>query len=414
MADARLPEDVARLIRGATLEPEPGREPRHTLLTGATGFLGAFLLRDLLTRTTQVVTCLVRAKTAAEGTARVQRALEKYDLWRPDFAGRIRVMPGKLEAARLGLAPGAYDALADDIDLILHNAAQVSYVQPYATHKAANVDGALEILRLASHRKSVPIHYVSTIAVFGPAARFAGRTRLAGSEELDAHVEGLRFDIGYSQSKWVAEKLFTEAKTLGARISIYRPGFIMGDSGSGAGNVDDFMARLVKGCVQIGAYPDLPGQRKEFVPVDYVSHAIVTIAAQTSRLGGSYHLVPPRAEQSPLLNDFFEMVRDGGYPLERLSYDRWIDKLISHPDVEDNALYPLTPMLSEKVYLGETTRWELYEHMPVYDASATVEALGQSIERFQPMDRDLLAKYLAHFVGEGFLAPPSSQGSRAA
>lgn len=405
-ADARLPADVlAELERSRhhARAPDDAWRSGQVFLTGATGFLGSFMLRDLLRRTGARVHCLVRAPDAATGALRLRQALAKYGLWQEAFARRIHVVLGDLQRPRLGLDEAAFAALASTIDAVFHCGAQVNYVQPYVAHRAANVGGTAEVLRLAAMDRRKPLHHVSSIGVFGPSGFFGGKRVVLESDDLDEHLRYLTFDIGYSSSKWVAEKMVWEAARAGLPVTVYRPGFIMGDSRTGAGNADDFIGRSVRGAIQIGAYPDLPRQSKEFVPVDYVSRSILHIAGQPGTHGRAYHLVPPDPEQSTGLNDFFALISELGYPLSRCSYRRWIERTIQDSRERDNPLCPLLPMLFERVYRDELTRWELYEDMPSYDASNTRRALAGSGIRFSPMDRALVARYLRHWINTGAL-----------
>lgn len=407
-ADAQLPADLrAQIVQAAAL-PRPAADAWRSgqvLLTGATGFLGAFLLRDLLLHTGARVHCLVRAADATEGLARVRQALAKYGLWQASFAARIEAVPGDLALPRLGLDEAGFAALAADVDAVFHSGAQVNYVQPYAAHRTTNVGGTHEVLRLCATGKLKPLHHVSTIAVFGPSGFFGGKRVVHEHDPIDDHVEYLVLDIGYSASKWVAEKSVWYAGALGLPVTVYRPGFIMGDSRSGAGNADDFVGRWVRGAVQVGGFPELPRQRKEFVPVDFVSRAILHVAGAPDNVGRAYHLVPPDLRQSPDLEQFFAMIREFGYPLAQWAYGEWVDRVIQDSRGRDNPLCSLLPMLFERVYRDELTRWELYEDMPAYDTSHTDAALAGSGVRFVAMDRALVARYLRYWIASGQLPP---------
>ncbi|KAL4785435.1 hypothetical protein BJX76DRAFT_324638 [Aspergillus varians] len=81
----------------------------------------------------------------------------------------------------------------------------------------------------------------------------------------------------------------------GFPIAVYRPGFVTGHCETGVCNPDDFFSRLIRASVDLGCYPNLPNQRKEFVPVDYVVDAMVHISSSVFSLGHSYHLLPRRA-----------------------------------------------------------------------------------------------------------------------
>ena len=382
---------------------------RNIFLTGATGFLGAFLLHRLINQTDARIYCLVRARSDEEGWTRLRAALQKYELSAPSLEARAVPIRGDLTKMRLGLDVERFDKLAGQIDVIYHNAAHVSYIEPYSMHRPANVIGTREVLRLACRGAAKPVHYVSTIGLFGPVGYLAGVTDIDEGSDIDLGEESLQMDMGYSMSKWVAEKLVFCAKERGLPVNVYRPGFIMGASGSGVTNVDDFMSRLIVSCVEMGCYPNLPAQRKEFVPVDYVSDAIVHLSRRPLALGQVFHLVPPHADQSVGFLEFFEMIETFGYKLKRLPYAEWIDALCKHVQGnEKNALLPLVAMLTEKIYRGSLTRWELHERMPRFHCHNTNAALKGTSIACHLMDRQLLTTYLGFLVRRGLLTPPES------
>ncbi|WP_408891735.1 amino acid adenylation domain-containing protein [Myxococcus faecalis] len=407
--DARLPEDI--VPSQAVIQHKALEEMRCVFLTGATGFLGAFMLRDLMRMTKAQVACLVRARDSETGLARIQRALEKYDLWEDGFAARIEPVLGDLGAPRMGLGAGQRQALVERAEAILHVGAHVNYVQPYEAHKAVNVDGTTEVLRLAALGPT-PVHYVSTIAVFGPTGYFNGTQVLREDEDLDKHLDCLRYDLGYSASKWVAEKRVWEAIERGLAVNIYRSGFIMGHTRTGVGNPDDFVARFVRGCIQIGSGPILPRQRKEMVPVDFVSGALLGIASREGAIGKAYHLVPLSPRDSIDMDSLYDLLDDCGQPLSRVPYEEWVDRLMKDPRAADNPLCALVPMLYEQVYGGGSTRWEVYEGMPVYDARNTREALAGLGLGFHRLDQPLMSLYLEDWRKKGLLPTNSARAPR--
>jgi L-2-aminoadipate reductase len=98
--------------------------------------------------------------------------------------------------------------------------------------------------------------------VFGP---------LRGVPESDP-LEGARYALstGYGQSKWVSEKLLFLAGSRGLSGCIIRPGYVVGSSTTAVTNTDDFLWRMVKGCVQLGFVPDI-NNTVNMVPVDHVA-----------------------------------------------------------------------------------------------------------------------------------------------
>ncbi|MDG0803092.1 non-ribosomal peptide synthetase [Pectobacterium polaris] len=403
LQDSQLPDDIQPLSE----KPQDWStlENATVLLTGATGFLGAYFLRDLLMLDNlKKVICIIRAADDDIAHRRLEDNLSQYGLWSPDFNERIICIAGDLSRPLLGLSEQQYHQLAIECDVIFHLGAHVNYIQPYQAHRAGNIEGTLNILRLATQSKAKALHYSSTIAVYGPAGLLNKTDRIYEEDDLKPYLKIMKYDSGYSQSQWVVEQFIWEAKKRGIPLSVYRPGFIMGDSINGQGNPKDFVSRLIRGCIAIGAYPILPHQRKEFVPVDYVSMALLTIAKNTNNLGQAYHLVPPDHTQSITLDQFFDLLCESGYSLKKLSYTKWIAELGNDPNLYNNPLMPLLPMLSEVVYQNQT-RWEVYENMPAYDASNTQTALtsANSQLKFTPMDKHQLLLHLNFWQKNGFL-----------
>ncbi|MEK5495729.1 non-ribosomal peptide synthetase family protein [Bacillus sp. FSL M8-0077] len=383
------------------------------LLTGATGFLGAYLIKELVRMNPSIqIYCVIRARDKQHARQRIQVNMEKYHLWDEHYLKQLKPIVGYLDKPQLGLSTEEFQQLAQTIDAIYHNGAKVNYVQPYHMHKDTNVTGTENIIKLACTEQVKPVHFLSTIAIFGPAGYLDGTTVLFEDTSIDAYLPIVEKDIGYSQSKWVAEKIMWEAKKRGVPITVLRPGFIMGDSQTGVHNTEDYMARLIKGCIQLKAYGELPNQRKEFVPVDFVSKAITTICKDPANFGKAYHLVPPQ-EESMELSEFFQKITEEiGYPLEKKAYNAWVEALIQASDQNaDNALTPFLPMLTEKVEQDKTV-WELYENMAHFDSTNTQTVLQAHGMTYPPMDDHLIKRYFKYMEDIGFLKFDSNTALR--
>jgi uncharacterized protein YbjT (DUF2867 family) len=169
------------------------------LLTGATGFLGAFLLRDLLATTNWRVHCVVRADDADHGWRRILDTARGYGIETALDPTRVIAVPGDLAAEDMGVAD--VDALADTVQVVFHAAAHINFVLPYASVQATNVAGTRRIVDFAARGRVKPLHHMSTIAVFSPAEPDGVLTE----ESTPSAPEAL--GIGYTQTKWVAELL---------------------------------------------------------------------------------------------------------------------------------------------------------------------------------------------------------------
>ncbi|QMW37001.1 hypothetical protein G4B11_000237 [Aspergillus flavus] len=392
VADSMLADDIPTPV-GPPVNWKSDIEGR-VFFTGATGFVGAFMLADLLRMpNVHQIGCLVRAKNAEVGMKRLENALAKYGLWEERFRYKLLAFPGLLEEPYLGLGQARFNQLANWASVVFHLGARVNYTQPYSLHRPANTLGTVNVIRFACAGRNKPVHYVSSISCFGPTGFVTGSTSVDEDEALLPHLKALPYDHGYAQSQWVAEQLLRRLMGRGFPIAVYRPGFITGHSQTGACNPDDFFSRLIHACLELRCYPHLPNQRKEFVSVDYVNSAILHIAGDPANLGHAFHIVPPTKNDNIDMDASMELLNEKTYSvIERVPYSEWIDRLSSKTP---KSLQPLLPMLAEKVQDG-LTRWELYENMPQYQTKNTMRALKDypgGLE-FRPLDSSLMEKYV--------------------
>lgn len=370
----------------------PGRakefnaQPEQIFLTGATGFLGAFLLDELLKETTANIHCLVRADSIEEGQQKICSNLERY-LVATRASSRIIPVLGDLAKPFFGLHEQQFQQLAGIVDVIYHAGANVNLIYPYSAMKAANVIGTQEVLRLAASIKIKPVHFISTLDVF-QASMYSKMNVIWEQDELPQH-QGL--NDGYSQSKWVAEKLMMAARSRGLPVSIYRPGMVSGHSKTGASKTDDLTCRLIEGFIQMGSAPNLDLQIS-LTPVDFVSSAIVYLSQQKSSLGKAFHLV----NLQPIhLGKLVQEINNFGYPVKQIAYDQWQKELLN-PNAAKNALTPISSMFTEKVAQSQLTYIELSSMvLQVFDCQNTLMGLRASDINCPAIDTQLLHTYLS-------------------
>ncbi|HEY9670379.1 MAG TPA: thioester reductase domain-containing protein [Waterburya sp.] len=369
------------------------------LLTGATGFLGAFLLHELLTQTEANIYCLVRASTAESGMRKIQNNLKSYSLWQEKYNSRIIPVLGNLSQPRLGLSAEQFDKLASHIDVIYHNAAVLNFVYPYSALKPTNVLGTQEILRLACQFKVKPLHYVSTDAVFDSSSYYG--KEVTESEPI-IHTEGL--DLGYTQSKWVAEKLVTIARDRGLPVAIYRPPLIAGESQTGIWNTDDFTCRFIKGCIQMGSIPNM-GCGITLVPVDYVSRSIVYLSRQKESLGKAFHLNNPNYSS---WSEVANWIDNFGYPVRQIPYQEWEAELIEIVGSKDNALSGLLPFFLRRWSEEQLTFAGLSQRRVKLNCEETVVRLAGASITCPRVESKLLKTYFSYFIRSGFMDAPAT------
>ena len=272
-------------------------EASAVLVTGSTGFLGAFLLDEML-RTTGNDTryyCLVRDRTSGRRRPgnRVLETLKFYGLAGQSEENRIIPVAGDLTQPCLGLKDAEYRELAGKIDLVFHCAASVNYAYPYSAAKSHTVGGTLEVLKFACTATTKPVQYISSNGIF------------PGGDDApyleDNQIEGFldRMEGGYNQAKWVAERLVWQAASRGLPVCIFRPGNIGHHSATGAVNPNDFLSLIIRACARLGCAPLVPGWSFEMTPVDFVATAITKIAGDASHFGRVYNVV----QQDPVPAD---------------------------------------------------------------------------------------------------------------
>lgn len=373
--------------------------PERIFMTGATGFLGAFLLHELLQQTQADIYCLVRAGNAAKSRQRLQETLASYGFGEDGRSTRLIPVMGDLAEPLFGLAAHEFHTLASSIDTIYHNGAFVNWLYPYQRLKPSNVLGTQEVLRLASQGRLKPVHYISSLIVF-PLLVDAEVKVIRENDSLD---HGGVLYGGYTQSKWVAEKLVMIAQSRGIPVSIYRPALITGQSQTGVWNTDDVLCKVLKTAIEVGYAPEGEGTLN-LIPVDYVSRAVVHISKQQEALGKTFHLANC---QWVSWRQMVTWTRTLGYPLQPLPYHAWRAQILRRGRSQESTAYYLMPLFS--MSLAEAGP-DMAKSVLQFDAQNTRAALAGTSLVCPPIDRHMFEAYFAYFVRCGFLdAPPAGE-----
>ena len=182
--------------------PRPVNTQWNSLLfTGGTGFIGGFLLMEILENTETVIYCLIRCSNQKEGKERLVDRLQEKGVWKEKYNARLKVIVGDLNLPKLGLSGKELIRLADEIDVIFHLGASINWISNYTSQAQANVLNFKELLKLATSRKIIPIHYSSSMSIYASAKKFLNEPIF--ENEL-FHEPGSLYG-GYCQSKWVCE-----------------------------------------------------------------------------------------------------------------------------------------------------------------------------------------------------------------
>ncbi len=285
----------------------------YHLLTGATGLLGNYLLRDLLLRDIPVAV-LVRPNRKQSARQRIEAALCAWDVELGRSLPRPVVLEGDIAQPDLGLDAVGIRWAAEYCSSIIHNAASLTF---HSTSEAgepwrSNIGGtrsALEFCRNTGIRK---FFHVSTAYVAGL------RQGRVLETELDV---GQQFSNDYECSKLQAETLVRSSEFLD-EPTFFRPGIIIGDSQTGMTTTyHGYYAALQLANTLVRAHQTnetgfvggeklrltLSGnETKHLVPVDWVSAVMVQIMTHAMWHGKTYHLTPKHPVTVRLIRDVLE------------------------------------------------------------------------------------------------------------
>jgi L-2-aminoadipate reductase len=408
-ADARgLVEQLPPSIPSALISPD---KVSTVFLTGATGFLGSYILGELLERFAQVrVIALMRATDTAEGLTRLEATSTLYGLWSPKWSSRVEVVIGDLAQPQLGLSPALWERLAESVDLIIHNGAQVHWMLPYSSLRKANVLSTMACIQLCATGRAKRLAFVSSTATLDNDyyATEIGTTVLE-TDDLEGSRKGL--GTGYGQSKWTSEYIVRAAGQRGLIGAVIRPGYITGDLTSGTSITDDFLVRLWKASVQVGARPEI-NTALNAVPVTHVSRIIVAAALHLpaileGKLGVSQVTAHPRRT----LNEWMAAPQEYGYDVPMVDYSEWCARARAYvgdnAQMEEFALLPLYHFIIED--LPDKTKG------PTLDDAHTAAALRaynapEDADATTAVSLSTLGKYLAYLVAVGFMPEPAHKG----
>ena len=284
----------------------------YHLLTGATGLLGSYLLRDCLRRGHRLVV-LARPSRRESARDRIEAILARFEAESHMSLARPVVLEGDLTAPNLGLDEAGLQWISRHCRSVIHNAASLTFQgngpdsEPWHT----NLKGTQQVLDLCRTAGIRQFHYVSTAYVCGL------REGRVLETELDV---GQTPGNDYETSKIQAEQLVRGASWIDPP-TIYRPSIIVGDSKTGyTATFHGFyvLVKLAHTLVSRMVFGSTAGRllvegmglsdndHKNLVPVDWVSAAIEHIFTRPDQHGRTYHLTTPRPPSLVLIADVIQ------------------------------------------------------------------------------------------------------------
>lgn len=313
-AETALPPEMLQSLDSAEDAASPPGGPRVVVLTGSTGYLGRAILDALIADAAVESVHCIGVRNAA--TRHSMLGLPKTQLY-----------DGDLKLPRLGLSPGEASAIFSRATHVIHNGAEVSHLQSYASLRPANVQATREIAAMCLPRR-VPLHYVSSTQVGMYHAAGTGRCEFP-EVSVAAHAPPADGSAaGYAGTKWASER-FLERLADACRwpVVIHRPSTILRGAGGDPGL--DLLEDLRRWSARLGAVPVVPNLHGhvDTVGLREVVEGVVGALRHGCDAGGRYRhyfgaMVVSLDEPKTLLLGVERPAESG--PVEELTALEWV------------------------------------------------------------------------------------------
>ncbi len=282
---------------------------KYLLLTGATGFIGQYLVRRLLLKDIPLVV-VARESTQESASERMNRIVSAIEEDEHRTLARPICFTGNISDEMIGLDDNALDWFEQNCKAVLHNAASIRFHAPNGDRSKdpflSNINGTRNVLDLCRTAGIHEFHHVSTAYVSG--------TRIHDifyEEQLDC---GQGYVNDYQVSKAEAERMIRGSEFLTSK-TFYRPALVVGDSRDGFTTAPDFgLYHYIQFHVEIFKRLRAPGEsgtvhlpfrlkftgeeRRNIVTVDWVADTMVHILTNPEMHGTTYHLTPEQSVSS--------------------------------------------------------------------------------------------------------------------
>ncbi len=269
--------------------------PIEVFLTGATGFLGHYVLAELLAHPHIRCRVLLRPPIS-KSSARLGQLLAEIGFNLPALIakGRVLLVEGEL--------PGSINSEdISGVDMVLHAAGNTTFHANGSGEPAkTNIDGTRAILSLATKAKIRRFSFVSTAYVCGEQIGHQ-------SEVIFEAIPPIRNE--YERSKWEAERLVWAWGEDNGIVTICRPSILFGDSRTGRASAmkglylvaraTEILARAMDGNHRVDRHQipfrilGLPHATCNVVPVDWAARQIANISLEPTTESSVHHVTNP-------------------------------------------------------------------------------------------------------------------------
>lgn len=276
---------------------------KRVLLTGANGFLGTQIARQLISKEDLEIIALVRAEDKDHALRRLKRAWYDWPELLESLKVKIKVLNGDISQMNLGLGEEDYNNLSSSLSHIIHTVADLRLHAPLEELRKTNLEGTRNLIKLA-HNAEEKGHFMRFSHI--STAYVAGKQTGTIMEEELTNQDG--FWSNYEESKYEAEKAVKESEL---PFTIFRPGMVVGDSKTGEIKTFNTVYALLKLYLtgKLRFIPTSSSLTLNMVPVDYVANAVSVLTFNPETNGKTFHLTAPHSKL-PNIRNLLEKVRE--------------------------------------------------------------------------------------------------------
>lgn len=309
------PPSIPRFLNNLPVKSEA--TAKTILVTGATGFLGKYVLPQLAARPDiEMIHCVAVRDKPREGSLFT--------------SPKVSYHVGDLSLPLLGLGVDEFCGLSGEVDVILHMGAVRSFWDSYHVLRPSNVDSMKELVKLAAPRR-VPIHYISTVGVL-PQDEDVTTDRASSAA---ANLPSREGSDGYVASKWAGERILERSvESLGVPSQIYR---FLPASHEQPSQKQELMDAFVRFVDALGLTPDMGvwNGRVDLIPAEQIAHwlsdSVVKTTATASTADAATttqfsHYESPVAFHTDELSAYIEQQRGDRTDLKSMPFLKWLGR----------------------------------------------------------------------------------------
>lgn len=328
--EAASAEDLlakARKIESRIPESRPTTKRDVILVTGAAGFLGSHVLKELLNSLDEDenIVCIVKAEDDWGAKLKINQALDRVGISKRaknDAELKMTDLAGDLSSEKFGLNDEKYQYLCNHTKLVYHIAGEVNDWKAAEDLAKSNIETTIKIIDFCKTgtAREAKLIFASTLSVFVSRADLPVGYRC---REIPLDSDGIVVG-GYAQSKWIAEKIVSDLMPEDSKILRY--GLLTEPRWNPMSFGKNTLSMFFRGAIKLGCLPDLPKTHLavDLTPVDFAAKATVRSASSRNKI---FHIHAGMQINYGLL--------EKNLGLEKCSFTSWKEKCMEKLDDED-------------------------------------------------------------------------------